>query len=182
MKRLVTVVSLLLAIAILAAGAQALVPAVQAGHPAPKSVEFTIAGTTTVLPDPIPIPPPKPRFYAIRGLEASGTVAGHFDGNFAYTENILANSDMSQAATKGKMTLTVGGGTVNVTFFGVDQLDWSQCAVGGPCPKVIVENQPWVFTGGTGQYQGIKGGGVRNSVACAPGIEFCVKYTGKILN
>ena len=182
MKRIVTVVGVLLGIVILAAGAQALVPAVQAGPPGPKPVEFTLAGTTTALPAPIPIPPPKPRFFAIRGLEAEGSVDGYFkNGEFTYTENILANSDMSQAATKGDMTITVGGDTVKVTFFGVDQLDWSECQAQPCSPKVIVKDQPWVFTSGTGKYQGIKGGGVRNSVECDDPQKFCVKYTGKIL-
>jgi hypothetical protein len=179
MKRIVTVVSVLLSIVILAASTQALAPGALAGSPKPTSVEFTLAGTTDALPAPIPIPPPKPRFFAIRGLEASGSVTGYFDGNFAYTENILANSDMSQAATKGNMTITVGGDTVRVTFFGIDQLDWSQCQAQPCAPSVVVRNQPWVFAGGTGKYQGITGGGVRNSVDCAA--EFCVKYTGKIL-
>jgi hypothetical protein len=183
MKRIVTLVSLLLGIAILAASTQALVPGAQAASPGPKSVKFTLSGTTTSLPAPIPIPPPQPRFWAIRGLEAAGTVDGYFkNGEFTYTENILANSTMTKAATKGDMTITVGGDTVKVTFFGVDQLDWSECENPQQCtPKVIVKDQPWVFTGGTGQYEGIKGGGVRNSLDCKA-TEFCVKYTGKIFN
>ena len=175
MKRIVTVVSVLLGIAILAAGAQALAPAAQAGPPAPTNVVFNLAGTTDLFPVSNK-PQDNPGAHVFHGLEASGTVSGDFSGTFTYKENSKADTGFqpSQAAVKGDMTMTFEDGTVRVTFSGVDQLDWTY-----GYPIVTVVDQPWEFKNGTGRYQGIKGGGLRSS-SSGCGAEFCVEYTGQM--
>jgi hypothetical protein len=144
--------------------------AVSAHAASPRPVEFNLAGHTIGI-DQMTI---RNDFVLIRGLHAAGEVSGYFTGDFVYTENIGASYDLLKAATSGTMTITTSKGTVKVRFFGVDQL----IPTSGN-PIVIVVDQPWVITGGTGEYKRIHGAGTRSTFNGCGG-EFCVKYTGRI--
>jgi hypothetical protein len=165
MRRALTVLIVLVAIIALAGSAQASAP-----HP----IQFVLTGHT-IDGGQITM---RPHFVKIVGLKTAGQVSGDLAGTFTYTENIGAATDLNAAATSGNMTIVVGGNaanTVKVRFFGVDKLIPQPNAN----PQVVVVNQPWVITGGTGQYNGIEGAGVRSTFTDGCADEFCVKYTGK---
>jgi hypothetical protein len=169
MRRASTILIVLIVVLTLAGGAQA---------GAPRSVQFVLTGHTD--PNSLNNITIRPHFVKIIGLKTAGVVTGDLAGTFSYTENIGEATDLNKAVTVGNMTIVVGGDandTVKVRFFGVDQVIPQPPPA---FPQIVVVDQPWVITAGTGKYKGIQGAGTRSTFTDGCGDEFCVKYKGKI--
>jgi hypothetical protein len=168
MRRAFTILIVLVAVLALTAGAEAA---------APRPIEFVLMGHSVPNTGEIT---QRPHYIKIVGMQSEGVVTGDLEGTFTYTENIGATTDMERAVTKGDVTIQVGDDTISLRFLGVDQVFPQEY---GP-PTIVVVDQPWNFTGGTGQFEDIKGNGKRSTFTvdegCPAEYEFCVRYTGKV--
>jgi len=101
-------------------------------------------------------------------------------GTFSYEENISVNPGQSTATEQGNLTLSFGGaqaGSISIRFVGRSKMLFASepwdCHT--PPTAIIVTEQPWNITGGTGYFAGIHGNGTRSTTQSG-----AVEYYGEI--
>jgi len=102
-------------------------------------------------------------------INSSGVLEGLAGAPFSYTENAIAFCASSRAINHGKLIISSDSGRILIYF-------WGEATISG-----IVENQPFVVLGGTQDYHGLRGSGLRNTLE-PPGPLFSeVQYEGQFL-